>query len=182
MKIISISGSLRARSSTAAVLRAAGAVAPVGIEFVIYDRLGELPHFNPDLDGEGASSPAPVAELRALLDGADAVLICSPEYAHGPPGSLKNALDWLVSSTALSDKALGVITASPTGGEHAHASLLEVLRTMSARIVPGACLRLVWSRSHLDGNGEVSDPSLLAALRRSVDDLVTGAREPLSTG
>src|SRR5215210_7667841 len=96
MKIIAISGSLRRQSSNAALLRAAAGVAPDGIQVVMYDGLGELPHFNPDLDEEGSEPPARVRELRELLIGADAVLISSPEYAHGVPGAFKNMLDWLV--------------------------------------------------------------------------------------
>ena len=93
MKIIAISGSLRARSSNLALLRAAAALAPEEIEVAIYEGLGALPHFNPDDDEEGATPPAPVAALRALLADADGIVISTPEYAHGLPGSLKNALD-----------------------------------------------------------------------------------------
>src|SRR5690349_21363282 len=96
MRILAISGSLREGSSNTAVLQAAAALAPLGVEIILYDGLGRLPHFNPDLDGENAV--APVAEWRARLQSADGVLISSPEYAHGVPGSLKNALDWVVGS------------------------------------------------------------------------------------
>src|SRR5215510_1063207 len=113
MQILAISGSLRADSSNAALLRAAAACAPDGMEFRFYDRqLGGLPHFNPDLDGEGAVAPPAVAELRALLGAADGVLICTPEYAHGIPGALKNALDWIVSSGELERKPVALIVAS----------------------------------------------------------------------
>src|SRR3982751_6815740 len=97
MKILAISGSLRAQSSNAALLRAAAALAPADVAFDFYDGLGALPPFNPDLDEEGMSASAPVADLRARAAAAGGVMICSPEYAHGMPGVLKNALDWLVS-------------------------------------------------------------------------------------
>src|ERR1700742_4967669 len=98
MKIITICGSLRARSSNLALLRATTRIAA---EVVIYDGLARLPHFNPDDDEEGATPPPEVASLRALLASADGILISTPEYAHGLPGSLKNMLDWLLSDRAL---------------------------------------------------------------------------------
>jgi NAD(P)H-dependent FMN reductase len=101
MKIVAISGSLRAHSSNAALLGAAAVVAPPGVELDVYEGLSSLPLFNPDFDEEGMTPPPPVAELRARLADADGVMLCSPEYAHGMPGALKNALDWLVSVGAL---------------------------------------------------------------------------------
>src|SRR5690349_3915443 len=98
IQILAISGSLRAASSNTTVLRALAALALAGVAITLYDRLGELPYFNPDLDREGDTPPAVVADLRARIARADALLISSPEYAHGVPGVLKNALDWLVSS------------------------------------------------------------------------------------
>src|SRR5436305_8550162 len=130
MKIIAICGSLRAQSSNLALLRAATKIAA---EVRIYDGLGKLPHFNPDDDAEGATPPPAVAELRAMLANADGILISSPEYAHGVPGSLKNALDWLVSDGALVGKAVALINASPVGGEFARDSLVETLTTVNWR-------------------------------------------------
>ncbi|MFE6737471.1 NADPH-dependent FMN reductase [Streptomyces tubercidicus] len=138
MNLLALSGSLRARSSNGAVLRSA---------LTFWDGpattadIGALPHFNPDLDGEGATPPAPVAALRAAAASADALLVVSPEYAHGVPGVLKNALDWLVSSGECVGKPVAVITASPSpaGGDHANAQLREVLRMVSGEVVTAAC-------------------------------------------
>ncbi|MEY2616468.1 MAG: hypothetical protein QOH78_2241 [Verrucomicrobiota bacterium] len=93
MRILAISGSLRSTSSNTTVLRAAQILAPPGVEVILYESLGVLPHFNPDLDGD--EPPQLVLELRSEVGLADGLLISSPEYAHGVPGSLKNALDWL---------------------------------------------------------------------------------------
>src|SRR5262245_24566721 len=120
MRVIAISGSLRAGSSNAALLRAAEALSP-SLTWVHYERLGALPHFNPDLDGEGAAAPPEVAELRALVAAAAAVVISTPEYAHGVPGSLKNALDWMVSSGELTDKPILLLNATPGGGDRVQA-------------------------------------------------------------
>jgi NAD(P)H-dependent FMN reductase len=105
------------------------------MEITIYEGLAGLPHFNPDYDEEGATPPPPVAELRSLLAAADGILISSPEYAHGVPGSLKNALDWLVSDGALVNKPVALIRASPIGGQYAQASLVETLTTMNWQVV-----------------------------------------------
>src|ERR1051326_6650366 len=134
-----ICGSLRADSSNAALLRAAGSVAPDGVEFVFYEGMNELPHFNPDLDAEGSAPPETVRQLRDLLIGADAILISSPEYAHGVPGAFKNMLDWLVSTGELVATPAALLNAAPVGGEHAQNAILETLRTMNWRVVDAAC-------------------------------------------
>jgi len=160
MRVLAIPGSLRATSSNAALLRAARGVAPAGTEITLYDGLGGLPHFSPDLDVE--PSPPPVAALRAQIGAAEALAISSPEYAHGMPGALKNALDWLVSAAEPIDKPVLLISASPGGAAHAHAQLLEVLRTMSMRVIDGGAH--VFSRAKIDPDGGVTAPELVAAL------------------
>ena len=102
MRILAISGSLRASSSNTALLQAAAALAPQDVEVVLYDGLGDLPHFNPDLDGETVA-PA-VSSWRSKLRDADGVVFSVPEYAHSVPGVLKNSLDWVVGSGELADK------------------------------------------------------------------------------
>ena len=160
MKVLGIPGSLRMTSSTASLLRVASRVAPAGTELVLYDGVGSLPHFSPDLDVDPL--PPPVAALRARFETVDAWAIASPEYAHGMPGSLKNALDWLVSATEPLGKPVLLISASPAGAEHAHAQLLEVLRTMATAVIDAG--RHVFSRAKLDDAGNVTDPGLLRAL------------------
>lgn len=176
MQIVAVSGSLRAASSNAAVLRAAAELAPPGVEISLYAGVGELPHFNPDDD----DTPGPAVEhWRALLRAADGLLISSPEYAHGVPGALKNALDWVVGSGELEHKPLGLINASPRA-THAQASLYETLRIMSARLVPGACIALPVSGRDLDADGIVADPELAAGLRAAIEALVAAISTPLA--
>src|SRR5450631_3779887 len=119
------------------VLRVAQILAPPGVEVILYEGLGVLPHFNPDLDGD--ESPQLVLELRSEVGLADGLLISSPEYAHGVPGSLKNALDWLVASVEFPNKAVALLNTSPRA-THALAQLTEILTTMSARLIPAASL------------------------------------------
>ena len=115
--ILAISGSLRAGSSNHAVLQYLGAMAPAGVNYSIYNGLADIPHFDPGLDND--DPPAAVTIFRDVLAKTDGVIICIPEYAYGVPGTLKNALDWTLSSGSLSEKPVALITAS-TGGENAH--------------------------------------------------------------
>ena len=177
MKILGVSGSLRAQSSNAAILRAAAKVAPAGVELILYERIGALPHFNPDLDAEGAVAPPAVADFRAHLAAADAVLLCTPEYAHGVPGALKNALDWLVSTIELIGKPVAVISVSPSGGEHAQTQLLHTLATMSWNVVAPASLRIALGRAQLDASGELADAAVIERLRAAMAALAAPGQQ-----
>ena len=170
-QILAISGSLRAKSSNTEVLRAAALLAPASVRVTLFAGLGDLPPFNPDLDGEGAIPPAPVQALRRQVAAADALLICSPEYAHGVPGVLKNALDWLVSGPEIPYKPIGLLAASSRSA-HAQASLAETLRTMSTVMVPGASITVPLDGRRLDAGGIAADPALAALLRAALDTLV----------
>src|SRR5262249_61271671 len=126
--------------------------APGALESVFYAaRRGHLPLFNPDLDGEGAVPPPPVHEFRGLLRAADGVLLSCPEYGHGVPGALKNALDWIVSSGELEGKPVALIVASPSGGEWARAALTPTLEGIGARLV--ASVSLGCPRQHIHREG-----------------------------
>jgi len=179
IRILAISGSLRSASSNTQLLSAAIRQAPVDATIELYDRIGGLPHFSPDLDGP--ASPAPVLELRASLASADALLISSPEYAHGVPGSLKNALDWLVSGVEIVALPVALLNASPHS-THAQASLAETLRTMAAQLVPAASVTIPLSGRRLDASGILSDPVLAAPLRSAVETLVQAARASRASG
>jgi NAD(P)H-dependent FMN reductase len=133
--LLAISGSLRARSTNTELLRAAALVAPAGTTVDFYDGLASLPHFNPDV--EETALPREAAELRAAVGRADALIISTPEYAHGLPGSLKNALDWLVGGPEMVGKRVA-LWHSTTWSTHAPAQLAEILRTMSAVVVEEA--------------------------------------------
>jgi len=171
MKIVAISGSLRAASTNTALVRAAAALAPKGMEVTVYDGLGNLPHFSPELDGDNA--PAAVQSLRGQTGGADGVLICTPEYAFGMPGSLKNALDWLVSTGELWRKPVAALSASPSarGGENAHAALLLTLSALEADVVADGSLRVPFVTTKVTKSGDVTDPVTAQALRASLDAL-----------
>ena len=179
MKVLTISGSLRARSSNTELLRAAQLVAEPSWVFDHYDGLAWLPHFNPDDDFEGAVPPEPVRDLRARVAAADALLLCSPEYAHGVPGSLKNALDWMVSDAAMIGKPIGLLNASARSA-FAHPQLAETLRTMSTALVAEASVTVPLDGRRLDAAGIAADPVLRPLLERALDALARVAlnREP----
>jgi NAD(P)H-dependent FMN reductase len=168
MKFLAISGSLRAASSNGAVLQAMRRLAPDAIEFAIYAGLGTLPHFNPDV--EAGPLPEPAATLRHEVGQADALVISSPEYAHGVPGSLKNALDWLVGSLDFAGKPVALINTAPRA-THAQASLRETLETMAARIVADASIALVLPNGSSNVDAVVADPACAAALRGAIEAL-----------
>jgi chromate reductase, NAD(P)H dehydrogenase (quinone) len=170
---LAISGSLRRASLNTALIVAAARLAPGTVEISIYRGLAEIPPFNPDLESE--SAPEAVARFRAALQASDVVLISSPEYAHGVPGVLKNALDWVVGSGELVDKPIALINASGRA-THAWASLAETLSVMSAHVIVEASITVPLDGRRFDANGIVEDAELSTALRSAVEALAGAAR------
>ena len=134
MQVLAICGSLQENSSNLALLRWAIANPPPGMHIELYDGLRYLPHFNPDLERDG--SPSTVARLRRAVGGADALLIAMPEYGHRLPGSLKNAIDWLIGTGELEGKLVAITSAvaGPLRGRLGLAALRDTLGAVSARI------------------------------------------------
>jgi chromate reductase len=140
MRVLGVSGSLRGDSYNTQLLRAAAELLPDGVELELYDGLRELPPYDQDVEDAGA--PAPVADLRARIAGADAVLFATPEYNGSIPGVLKNAIDWASrprGEAALLNKPVAVVGASTGafGGVWAQADLRKVLGIAGARVVEG---------------------------------------------
>ncbi|WP_294768065.1 NADPH-dependent FMN reductase [uncultured Rhodoferax sp.] len=173
-RLLALSGSLRAVSINSALLRAAARLAPPGIEVPWCPGLGELPLFNPDLE---AAPPAAVQQFRERVTQADALLIASPEYAHGMTGTIKNALDWLVSFEPFAGKPVAVINASPRA-HHADAALREVLLTMAARIVEPASITLPLVGAGLDEEDMMQTPAITVPLRAALQALAEAAQGP----
>lgn len=136
MNILAISGSLRAASINTAFLRAVAHTAPRDIQVILFEGMATLPIFNPDLD---AAPPEPISQWRLLVARADALLIASPEYAHGVTSAIKNALDWLVSFEPFVNKPVAVINTSARA-HHADDALREILMTMNANLVASASI------------------------------------------
>ncbi|MES2810659.1 MAG: NADPH-dependent FMN reductase [Bacteroidota bacterium] len=163
--IVAISGSLRQGSSNHAILRHLGLQLAADINYVIYDGIADIPAFDPGLDNN--HPPAAVASLRHLLNQANGIIICTPEYAFGVPGALKNMLDWLVSSSTLVDKPLALITAS-LGGEHAHASLLLTLQALSAKVADNSTLLIQFIRAKMSEDGHLKDQETVKNLQNLI--------------
>jgi chromate reductase len=170
MRILAISGSLRKGSTNTALLLAARAVAPKSVEIELWDGLSELPYFNPDLDVD--APPAPVAQFREKLACSDALIISTPEYAHGIPGALKNALDWLVSDPRFEGKPVGLFYCSASDATFAQQSLEEILRTMSARVVSEARINVPGAKSKITAEGKILDEAVAGELARVVGELM----------
>lgn len=153
LNIMAISGSLRTDSSNTSILKYLQSTVPQH-NFWLYDGLDKLPHFNPVLDNEQA--PMEVQNLRKAITTADGVIICTPEYAFGVPGSLKNMLDWPVSSGNWVDKPTALITASSVG-ENAHASLLKTLEVLTANIVENGTLLIPFIRAKMNTKNQITD-------------------------
>lgn len=143
------------------------------VELSIYDGMCELPHFNPELDDELAI--AAVQDWRTQLQAADGILFCTPEYAHGVPGSLKNALDWIVSSGEFMHKPTAVISASPSpdGGAKANAALVQTLRVMMAEIADGSILCIPAVYNKFNDRSELTDLETKLALSSLLTSLVS---------
>jgi chromate reductase len=156
-----VSGSSRDGSSNAAVLRTAAALAPADVEAVLYTGIGELPLFNPDADREGAPVDERVAAMRAAVASADAVLVCTPEYAGALPAALKNLLEWTIGDAGTYTKPVAWINAAgpaaPSGAADAHDSLRKVLGYAGADIVESASLRAPVTREMVGADGLVHD-------------------------
>ncbi|WP_374642770.1 NADPH-dependent FMN reductase [Hydrogenophaga sp.] len=152
MKVLGLCGSLRKHSRSLALLEATSILASGQIEFRIFNGLGNLPLFNPDIEHVAPSS---VHALWEAVNWADTLIIASPEYAHGVTGTIKNALDWLVGYVPFVGKPVAVFNPSHRA-EHADESLKETLRTMNACLISEACVRIPSTGSELSANGMAS--------------------------
>lgn len=167
MKILAISGSLRAASLNSALLRAVARLAPADISVALYRELGDLPLFNPDLE---AGDPLPVAKFRTQIKSADALIIASPEYAHGVTGVMKNALDWMVGCEAFVYKPVALLNASPRA-VHAQSALRETLAVMSACIIGNASITIPMLGSNFSEDEIVHHPEIAASLLAALNEL-----------
>lgn len=163
MRLLAISGSLRRASSNTLLIEALADLSAPGVEVEVYRGLGQLPHFNPDLDGETIDA---VRALRQAVGQADGLIICSPEYAHGVAGVMKNALDWLVPSLEFPLTPVALLNTAPHA-HHAQAHIRDTLEVMQARIVEDASVTIsLHGRSSVEAI--LADETLAAAARKAL--------------
>jgi chromate reductase, NAD(P)H dehydrogenase (quinone) len=142
---------------------------------LVYRELATIPPFNPDDDVEDRPKPEQVETLRALVGASDALIVAAPEYAHGPPGALKNALDWLVASETFAGKPIALINTSPRAF-HAQASLREILSTMAARLTPEAFAAISLTGKTMTAEEILADPVCARRLTESLDALIAAMK------
>ena len=174
-KVLAISGSTRKNSTNHNLLNAIADLSANDFTVERFEGLMELPHFNPDDDTEHVA-PA-VTAFREKIKQADGVIVCTPEYAAGVPGTLKNALDWCVSTTVFSKKPVALITASSMG-ERGHASLLETLRIIECNTPDELQLLIQFAKTKIAKDNTITDVATLSQvqslLRYFVETLNTG--------
>ena len=174
VRIVLVSGSTRAGSTNTAALRTAAALDVAGVVATPWERLVDVPAFVPGDDGP---PPPAVAELRTLLAAADAVVFCTPEYAGTLPGSLKNAIDWLVGSGELYRTPVAWINvAAPGRGAGAEATLATVLGYVDADVIGPACVRIPVGHDLVGADGLVRDPDVRGRLAAQLTAVATHVR------
>jgi chromate reductase len=182
VKILAISGSLRADSYNMALARAAVELAPPGVDVELYEGLAQIPLYDADWDGE--ESPAAVRDLRERVAAADALLVVTPEYNGSVSGVLKNAIDW-VSRPAGPDSVLWgktVAIAGATTGQYgaiwAQQDLRRILGIAGARVIDGE-VPVARAQNVFDGSGRLLDPLVAEHLRNHLVALVHDAAPAL---
>jgi chromate reductase, NAD(P)H dehydrogenase (quinone) len=156
--ILAISGSTRKNSTNYYLIKAIEALTKDIFEITIFESIAGLPHFNPDCSTE--KIPKEIIAFRKLILNADAVIICTPEYAHGVPGTLKNAIDWTVSTNEFYQKPTALITAS-TDGKYAHGALLEILNAIEAKNVNNHQLIIQFAKTKVNADNTITDEGTL---------------------
>ena len=168
-KILAISGSTRQSSTNLSLIKAITKLVAHKIDIVLFQGLAEIPHFNPDLDTD--IPPEAVVQFRKQLSEADGILICTPEYAMGVPGTLKNAVDWTVSSMEFSHKPVALITASSMG-QKGHLSLMETLKIIESDIPENSQLVISFAKTKLKGS-TITDTSTLEQVKKLMESFIS---------
>lgn len=166
IELLGLSGSLRAASTNSALLAALSRNAPRRCRLTVHDGLGRLPIFNPDDEGE--RTPPEARRLIDAVSRTDGLVIACPEYAHGVPGGLKNALDWLVSTDTAVGKPAMLVHASSRSAI-SRAALGEILRTMSFDLMPPPALEIgLLGKKGGDIGETLALPESVAAMREAL--------------
>jgi chromate reductase, NAD(P)H dehydrogenase (quinone) len=160
-RIAALCGSTKSTSVNLNLIKAISSLVQDECDVQIFDRISDIPHFNPDLDNE--NPPEEVTRFRQFLQNSDGILICTPEYAMGVPGTLKNAVDWTVSSCEFSKKPVALITAGSMG-EKGHASLLETLRIIEAAVTDETQLVISYAKTKI-GDAVITDDITLRQVK-----------------
>lgn len=167
-KILAISGSTRESSTNHRLINAISEISKEIFDIQLYKGIAFLPHFNPDNDQENVDKE--ITHFRELLKVSDGVIICTPEYAHGVPGTLKNAIDWTVGTNDFFHKPTLLITAS-TDGKYGHHALLETLRVIEAENIDELQLLISFAATKITHETKIIDEDLLSEIKKLIADL-----------
>jgi chromate reductase, NAD(P)H dehydrogenase (quinone) len=173
MRFLGFAGSLRRASYNRGLIRAAAELAPTGIVVEAFE-LGDLPLYNQDV--EDAGEPAVVVAFKQAIERADALLVATPEYNHGVPGVLKNAIDWASRpriTSPLRDRAVAVMGASPGHGStaRAQAQLRDAFVFTGACVMPQPELLIGGAGALFDADSNLTDPAIRASLVELIEAL-----------
>jgi len=171
-KIFAISGSTRADSVNLHILNSIAVMYAAKVEFRIFTGIGELPHFNTDLDNENV--PRSVTDFRTQIQEADGVLICTPEYVYSLPGSLKNAIEWTVSTILFTEKPVALITAS-SSGQKAHEALHLLMSTIGAKIGPSLLIQAPKTKISIEG--KITDETTILKIGDLMNSFISSLSE-----
>jgi chromate reductase, NAD(P)H dehydrogenase (quinone) len=166
-RILAISGSTRTDSTNRHLIKAIAELMKEFFTILPYERISLLPHFNPDQIADVGSE---VNDFRELIRQSEAVLICTPEYAHGVPGSLKNAIDWTVGTNDFSGKIVMLITAS-SDGKFGHSGLSETLHVIEAIVPPDIQLLIPFAKTKIHQKGIITDSQTMADVKAALNKL-----------
>lgn len=169
-KILAICGSTRKHSVNSQILHHIAKQYADKAVFTLYETIDQLPHFNPDLDTDPL--PGSVIDFRQLIEEADGVLICTPEYVFSLPGSFKNAIEWTVSTTLFTNKPAALVTAS-SSGQKAHEALNLVMKTVGVQLGQKGSLLIAAPKTKLNREGQVTNAATAAAITALMDDFLT---------
>ena len=165
--VIAISGSTRSNSTNLNYIKGIQELAANLFSVNIFNGLMEIPPFNPDNDTDAENVPASIKNFRQQLKGADGILICTPEYAMGVPGTLKNAIDWTVSSMEFSKKPVALITAS-LSGQKGHAALMETLIVIESIINDDTQLIIPFAKTKITADNKITDDATLLQIKKLI--------------
>ena len=161
-KIVAISGSTRQNSINDCLIKAIADLSATSLDITIFNGIANLPQFNPDNDNDNVDKE--VDDFRQQLKNADGVIICTPEYAHGVPGTLKNAIDWTISSSSFPQKPTMLIMAS-TGGKYGHKALMETLKAIEAKNIDNLQMVISFVKTKVSMDNKITDDNTLSEVK-----------------
>lgn len=176
MRILAIIGSTRKNSSNEAIVNFVAGLNPNEVKIEIFGQLAELPHFNPDLDNENV--PDIIKNFRNKIQGSDGIIICTPEYVFSLPGSLKNGIEWTVSTTVFSERPVALITAAASG-EKAHESLTLIMKTLYAKFDSNTTLLIRGVKGKMNKDGSIKDEKTIQELKHLMESFMKNIKNPV---